>query len=167
MKKRFCIITISSILIFVNSCGFQLRGTQPDYLSNISNLYIIDSDALTVGHMVRTQLSLSGLTFAPTHEEAEYTLRIFQQNIDQSVLSVSANTGKIEEYQLSLSVKISLIDQKRVQRIQNQIIRVTRDYAFDDLAVLGSESERLLLVDEMTKHAASQIIQRLNMLTRE
>jgi LPS-assembly lipoprotein len=155
------------LLLGVTSCGFQLRGTQPDFLTNISSIHVIDSDASTVGREVRTQLTLSGIPFSPTSEEAEYTLHLDSQDVNQSVLSVSALTGKVEEYQLLLSVRMSLTDREKNERLTNQLIRVSRDYAFDDRAVLGSESERQLLVDEMTKQAASQVIRRLDTLTRQ
>jgi LPS-assembly lipoprotein len=166
MYKKYSLL-IGVMLISVSACGFQLRGTQANYLSNISSIYLVDNDASSVGREVRTQLSLTGIEFTSASEEAKYTLQIFNQDINQSVLSVSAITGKIEEYQLQLLVRMTLTDVEKNARLNNQLISVTRDYAFDDLAVLGSESERQLLIDEMTKQAASQIIRRLNTLTRE
>ncbi len=70
-------------------------------------------------------------------------------------------TGKVEEFQLSMSVRITITDSENNELISNQLIRVNRDYAFDERTVLGSETERAQLIDEMSRQTASQIIRRL------
>jgi LPS-assembly lipoprotein len=154
------------LLIGISSCGYQLRGTQPDYLSNISSIYIIDSNASPVTNEIRTQLSLSGISITSATGDPEYTLEISSQSIVQSVLSVSAITGKVEEYQILLRVRMSVRDKEKNDLLSNQLISLTRDYAFDDQAVLGSAAERQLLTNEMIKQAALQIVRRLNTITR-
>ena len=166
METQLSIILISILLTCITSCGFQLRGTQPNYLSNISTIHIIDDNASTVGSEIRSRLSLSGITITPTSEEAEYTLQLYNQSINESILSISATTGKVEEYKLLLTVRMTLTDGDKNARLTNQLIRINRDYAFDDRAVLGSENERQTLVDVMIRQAATQIIQRLITLTQ-
>ena len=154
------------IMISLTACGFHLRGSQPGSVLSISNLYVIDSDASIVGDEVRTLIQQTGTRISPNNDNAEYTLQLFDQNVNQSVLSVSAVTGKVEEYQLVMTVRMTVIDKDKNERIANQGIRIIRDYAFDDRAVLGSESERRLLTEEMARQAAAQILQRLNSVTR-
>ena len=166
MRSKYFILPLSIIAILITSCGFHLRGSQPDSKSELSSVYIIDSDASTVGNAVRNQLSLSGTRVTSAPDEADYTLHLFNQSVSQSVLSVSADTGKVEEYQLQLSVMMTVSDINKNERIANQQIRINGNYAFDNLAVLGSENERQLLVSDMTKQAASQVIRRLNSLGR-
>ena len=156
---------ILTLLLSVSACGFHLRGTQVNNQTKAYNLYVIDAGASSVGREVRTQLELSGTSLALASEGAEYTLQLFDQSVEQSVLSVSADTGKIEEYQIQLSVMMTLTDRDNTELLSNQPIQITRDYGFDEQAVLGSESERQLLLDEMTKQTATQIIRRLNTLT--
>ena len=121
----------------------------------------MDSNASDIGENVRSQLSLSGTQITDTSEAAEYALRLYAYNVNQSVLSVSAITGKVEEFQLSMSVRMTLSDSGNNELLSNQLIRVTRDYAFDERTVLGSETERAQLIDEMSRQTASQIIRRL------
>lgn len=145
----------------MSACGFHLRGSGSDGYSAISSLYIVDSNASDIGENVRSQLSLSGTEITDTSSVAQYSLRLYDYNVNQSVLSVSALTGKVEEFQLSMSVRMTLSDSDNNDLLSNQLIRVTRDYAFDERTVLGSETERAQLIDEMSRQTASQIIRRL------
>ena len=156
---------IAILLISISSCGFHLRGTQQGVETNISSVFVINANASAVSRQVRTQLSLSGIDITTSSGEAELSVQLSDPSIVQSILSVSAITGKVEEYQILLSVRMTVSDKARNERITNQLIRITRDYAFDDQAVLGSESERQSLVDEMTIQAAAQVIRRINTLS--
>lgn len=164
MSARIVITVIA--VIFLTACGFQLRGSGNGPGTTISSIYINDRGAYELGETVRSQLALSGTEITEDNTSSEYTLELYNQNYDQSVLSVSALTGKVEEYQLSLTVRMTVRGSDNKTLLANQLIRVTRDYAFDDRAVLGSESERELLENEMSRQAASQIIRRLFSITR-
>jgi LPS-assembly lipoprotein len=155
------ILLLIFIFLMLNACGFHLRGSSQGGYSAISSLYILDSNASDIGENVRSQLSLAGTEITNSSESAQYALRLYGYNVNQSVLSVSALTGKVEEFQLSMSVRMTLNDQENNELLSDQVIRVTRDYAFDERTVLGSESERALLIDEMSRQTASQIIRRL------
>jgi outer membrane lipopolysaccharide assembly protein LptE/RlpB len=146
------------------SCGFHLRGSTPKTDSALSHLYLSASEASAVANELRLQLGTAGTTLVGDRDLAQYRLRLDDYNIEQTVLSVSAITGKAEEYQLQLTVRMTVMDQENSPVIDNQLIRISRDYAFDDTAVLGSVTERDELITEMTKLAATQIIQVLNTL---
>jgi LPS-assembly lipoprotein len=157
----FRYLILICIAFIISACGFHLRGSGPGGYSAISSLYIVDSNASNIGENVRSQLALSGTEITDSSNSAQYALRLYGYGINQSVLSVSALTGKVEEFQLSMSVRMTLTDSNNNELLSNQLIRITRDYAFDERTVLGSESERALLIDEMTRQSASQIIRRL------
>lgn len=158
---RLGILLLICISLFISSCGFHLRGSGQGGYSEISSLYISDSNASDIGENIRSQLSLSGTEITSSSGAARYALRLYGYNVNQSVLSVSALTGKVEEFQLSMSVRMTLSDGENNELLSDQLIRVTRDYAFDERTVLGSESERALLIDEMSRQTASQIIRRM------
>ena len=106
---------------------------------------------------------------ATVQVDAHYTvtllpppLRLEKEFFNRSVLSVSADTGKVEEYQLTLTVSLTLIDSKGKELIPGDEIRLVRDYTFDEDAVLGKFEEEKVLRDELVSQAASEIIRRLN-----
>jgi len=162
-KSRYALL----LLVFVlSSCGFHLRGSQPDIESDISRLYMTESAAAAVSNEVRSQLAIAGTVITPTSDGAEIILHLNDQSIQRSILSINPATGKVDEYQLTFTVTMSIADADRNDLLSNQVIRLVRDFAFDQDAVLGSVSEQRVLEEEMTRQAATQIIRRLNAVSR-
>jgi LPS-assembly lipoprotein len=111
-------------------------------------------------------LESGGTTVYSQSQAPAYVLQLSEQSLTRNVLSVSAVTGKVEEYQLTLSARISIMDPDRNVLLAEQPVRVTRDFTFDDAAVLGSVQEQRLIEQEMTRQAATQIVRRLTAATR-
>lgn len=153
-------------LLLTTSCGFHLRGSQTGTAIEIASIAVSDTTATGVGNEVRALLQGYGTTIAASPSEAEFGLQLTDQLLNKSVLSVSPIDGKVEEYQLTLTVRMTVTDASRTSLLSGQQIRVARDYAFDDEAVLGSVSEQRILEQEMIRQAASQIIRRLAALSQ-
>lgn len=163
MKLQFSLLLLA--LLLTSSCGFHLRGSQSATSTTIARIAINDASATGVGNEVKIQLNDAGTTIVASPDGTEFTLSLAEQLLNKSVLSVSAITGKAEEYQLVLTVKMTVTGADQTELLSGQQIRITRDYAFNDEALLGSVSEQRLLEQEMIRQAASQIIRRLNALT--
>lgn len=163
MKLHY--ILLLTLVLLTASCGFHLRGSLPGS-TTIDSVSINDATASGVGAEVKALLEASGTDILPSPDNG-YGLRLTDQLLNRSVLSVSAVTGKVEEYQLTLTVGMTVTDPDGNELLSGQQIRVTRDYAFDDAAVLGSVTERRVLEQEMIRQAASQIVRRLNALARQ
>lgn len=127
---------------------------------------IDDISASGVGTEVRALLEAAGTNVNPETAATAWRLNLREQLLNKSVLSVSPVTGKVEEYQLTLTVRMSVQDAGNTELLAGQSIRVSRDYAFDDEAVLGSVSEQRVLEQEMIRQAASQVVRRLDALAR-
>ena len=163
MHKKYLIL-IAALLL--TACGFHLRGSQTAMSVNIDSLYLQSTGAAGVTDEVRDQLQQTGTRITDNAGEAEYTLRLAGQRMERSVLSVSATTGKVEEYKLALSVLMS-VSKNGKSLVSNETIQASRDYTIDDDAVLGKFSEEELLQREMIQRAAAQIIRRLGALARK
>lgn len=162
MKLRFSLLLV--LLLLTTACGFHLRGSVPG-AEGPSAVVINATGAPTVGDAVQTMLESGGTDTNPESKTA-YRLLLSDQAIDRSVLSVSPVTGKVEEYQLTLTVNMAITDAEGKDILTSQPIRIARDFAFRDEAVLGSVAEQRVLEQEMINQAAAQIIRRLNALTR-
>lgn len=161
-QMRFTLVLIS--LLLTAACGFHLRGSVPG-AEGPAAVVINSTGAPTVGDAVKTMLESGGTDTNPESQTA-YRLLLSDQAIERSVLSVSPVTGKVEEYQLTLTVNMAITDSEGKDVLTLQPIRIARDFAFRDEAVLGSVAEQRVLEQEMITQAASQIIRRLNALTR-
>ena len=98
--------------------------------------------------------------------ESDYILNINNESYNRSIISVSATTGRVEEYQLILSATISASKKDENTIINNETITITRDYAYDESAVLGNDNEETIIKEDMARQAASRIIRRLNAASR-
>lgn len=147
------------IFISLSACGFQLRGTQSLTAVKITrlNLNSVSADSLT--REVRSQLQTDGVTFA---SDAKYTLTLVNENYRRSILSISPKTGKAEEFQLTLSARMSISKTGVQDLVSNESITASRDYLFDEDALLGKASEERVLKENLRHQLAAAVIRRLN-----
>ena len=161
MKTQYLFILL---LLTLSACGFQLRGTQQKGSSgvNVAKVYVSNTGAGSIAVQVKAQLRASGSTLVSSMSGAKYILNLRSEAYEQNVLSVSAQTGKVEQYQLALSIYLSVLDSSGKELILGEQIRVVRDYTFDEDAVLGKFAEEQVLREELTVQAAAEVLRRLN-----
>ncbi len=164
MKPHYVLLIL---IMLTASCGFHLRGSQTATVTGISSIAITNTSASETASAVTAQLQASGSTIVTGADKPEYSLQLSDQIINKSVLSVSPITGKVTEYQLTLTVNMSVTDANQTGLLTGQSIRVTRDYTFDDSAVLGSVADQHKIEQEMIQQAASQIVRRLGALVQK
>ena len=163
--KQLSLILILTLTI--SACGFHLRGFQQAAKTDIATIFIRTSAANRVTNEVRSQLKSSGAEVTGSLEKAEYILGISREAIRRSVLSVSATTGKVDEYQLVLSVSMTIGKPGQDELLADETIRVSRDYTFDEDAILGKTAEEELLEEELVRQASSQIMRHLNTVAND
>jgi LPS-assembly lipoprotein len=164
LKPHYALLLL---LLMVSACGFHLRGSGPAVQSDITSVLLTESAASAVSNEVRAQLQMAGTAVSTgSTDKAEFSLHLSDQSIQRSILSINPATGKVDEYQLTFTVTMAISDPDQNEVLTNQVIRLVRDFAFDEDAVLGSVSEQRVLEEEMTRQAATQIIRRLNAVSR-
>ena len=152
-------------MILVQGCGYHLRGQAPQTRAKGGyGIYIAASAASQVAAAVAAQLAVSGVTITDSREGSDYVLSIHGEEFVRQVVSVSPATGKVEEYQVILTGRISISESGGEQLVTNQAIRVSGDYAFDEDAALGKFAEEETIKEELVEQAAARIIRRLNTL---
>ena len=90
-------------------------------------------------------------------EGADYALSLSGENFKQTALSVSPTTGKVEEYQIVFTLRVSISRADGELLVDNQALRVFRDYTFDEEAALGKFIE-----EEGLRDGAHQTSRRSN-----
>ncbi len=182
MKPLFSVLTragalsglaLPAVLLLaalVQGCGYQLRGqalqvkaqaqarTQDGYQVHVSAAAGPLADTLT------SQLVVSGIRLADGIKDADYVLTLSGEKFERQVVSVSPATGKVEEYLIVFSVRISISDAGGKDLVLGQLVRASGDYAFDEDAALGKFSEEETIREELLEQVAAQIIRRLNTL---
>lgn len=151
------------LLVGLSACGFQMRGTQSITTANISNLNLYSASAAGLSREVKSQLQMAGVAISSA---ADFTLALENETYKRTVLSVSPSTGKVEEYQLTLTARMSLSKAGVDDLLSYELISVSRDYLYDEGALLGKTSEENMLKVDLRRQAAARIIRRLNATTR-
>ena len=158
MKVRLLLIYF---LLLTTACGFHLRGSQTTKI-NVDNIFIIGGSALA--EEVKSQFLNAGTSFAASSQDASYVITLKESRFEKTVLSVSPTTGKVEEYQMVFQAKMDAMRSDGTYIIENEKIMVIRDFAFDENAVLGEFSEESIIQEDLVRHAANQVLRRLQAL---
>lgn len=160
MKMRILLI---GLIVLTSACGFHLRGSQ---LTNfdVANIYLQPASAPLLTKEVKSQLAGAGVSLADSVQNASYIITLKEEVFEKSTLSVSAATGKVEEFQLVYTAKMDASHTNGKTIVEDDNVRTTRDFTFDENAVLGKFSEEALLQEDLVRVAASQVLRRLQAL---
>lgn len=162
MRLR-CLLAVLVLTTLLPACGFHMRGSGSTAAAiQAERIYVAGAPRALVAREVRSQLQLAGVKLVRERKDAEYVLRIGSEKLERDVLSVSPRTGKAEEYELTLSVLLSIIGPERKTLVDEERISLVRDFTFDQDAALGKFSEEELLTTELVRETADQILRRLS-----
>lgn len=139
-------------------CGFQLRG--PVVLSpELNPLRIVAQDTTTpfMRELIR-QLQANGIDTTPDATEVVSSLVIEKAHTHQQPLTISQD-ARVQEYVLSLDVQFSLVSPNGEVWIDSQALRATREYRFDEQAILAVSREEEFLAQDLSQQIARQMMQ--------
>ncbi len=159
-------ILICTVLASLAACGFQLRGSGPNTLNvsnalNVFSVYVQSQGANRFAEEVKTQLQFLDITTPRQAEEAEYVLHLQNEKQDRKVLTVSSSTGKVQEFELTFSVLMSVSDTNGDVLSTQQTVKATRDLIFDEDAVLGKYEEEKIIYEELRRQVAASVLRRM------
>ena len=150
-------------LLTLGACGFHLRGTQVNATKvGISAIAVKSLSAQQVSDQVISQLRLGGTKIVSSSSKKVYILTLRNEGFVRDMLSVSAETGKVKEYQLTLHVIMSLSGPDTKLLVNNETIEVSRDYTFDESSILGKSNEETSLREDLISQVSAQIVRRVN-----
>jgi len=149
-------------LISLTACGWRLQGTAK--LSEaMAVTYVETSDQFTdFNRALRDGLRASGARLANRAGEATAIVKIIDDASGQYVLSVSARNTP-EEYEVFYRVEYSVSTQDG-EIIPPQKLTLTRDYSYDEAALLAKQREQNILREALARDLAAQVLRRLSSL---
>jgi len=98
---------------------------------------------------------------ADSRDGADASIDVTSEVFDRRVLSVDPNTGKEREFELAYTVAFNVVRGDGAPVLSGQSINLLRDYVFDADAVIGKSREEGVLIVEMRRDAAQQLLRRL------
>ena len=160
MNARLLLIYV---LLLTTACGFHLRGSQTATI-NVDNIFINSGSAPALANEIKSQFNNAGAALATSSQNASFIVTLKESRFEKSVLSVSATTGKVEEYQIVFQAKIDVMHADGTYIVENEKISAIGDFAFDENAVLGEFAEESVIKEDLIRRAASQVLRRLQAL---
>lgn len=161
MLSRFTFRSLALVALCcaLNACGWRLQGTArlPEVMARP---YVEAKDPYSdFTRAIRESLEASGARVVDNRADASAVLRIRIDDSGERVLSVSARNTP-EEYQVYYAVEYS-VEGEGSTLIAPDSIEVTRDYSYDETAVLAKQRERAVLREALARDLAAMIVRRL------
>jgi LPS-assembly lipoprotein len=153
------VFLLLALLAALSSCGWRLQGTTrlPEVLTSA---YVDTKDPFSdFNRALRESLEASGATLVTDRALASAVVRIRGEASGQRVLSVSSRNTP-EEYEIYYIVEYS-VDGGGRELIPPDRLEMTRDYSYDERAVLAKQREQLLLREALARDIAGLIVRRL------
>ncbi len=154
----------SLIFIFMisglSACGFQLRGNNLQGLQDTS-FHVQSNGANRLASEVRQQLSYAGVVIADSASDAQYIIKLSSESFSNKVLSVSPDTGKVEERELFYSANIAVVEPNGKTLLKPEPVTASRDLTIDQGAILSKFDESSILGDDMVRQAAARALRRV------
>ncbi len=148
----------------LGACGFQLRGSNLQALQH-SQVYVQSNGANVLAKEVKIQLQNADVIPVKSVTDAKYIINLSNESFDRRVLSVSPKTGKVEEYEITYRASLSITGSDGDTILKSEPVTAVTDYTFDEDAVLGKFEEERVLRDDIVRHAASNVLRRLQSVT--
>ena len=144
---------------FAAACGFHLRGQAP-LPAVVARPYIETSDRYSPLYAALTsQLRAAGASLAPDSTSASAVIRLHVDSTGRELLSIAAN-NKPGEYEVYYTTEYSVSAGDR-ELLARQEATLTRDFGYDETAVLAKEHEEQSLRVALADELAGLIMQRL------
>jgi len=144
-----------------SGCGFHLRGMMdmPRWLNHVA--IIVEQGHRDLAPYLTEYLQSYNLIVDTSPATAQYWLIIERDNFQQQITSVSSSTTP-RQYELTYTVQFRLVRAKGQEIIPTSTINVSRQATINSDRILGSNQEESLLLDEMRRDAAVQIMNRIS-----
>lgn len=140
-------------------CGWRLQGTTK--LSPVmATTYVDTHDRYTdFNRALRESLEASGARLTNNENEATAVVKIIKDESGQRVLTVSGRNTP-EEYEVFYTIEYS-VNGRTEELIAPEKLELTRDYSYDETAVLAKQKEQSILREALARDLAGQVVRRL------
>lgn len=148
-----------ALLAMASGCGFHLRGKEPLPASLVMP-YIDAEDRYTALYAaLDKRLRAAGAQPAANAASASAVIRIHLDDTGRELLSVTAD-NKPGEYEVYYAAEFSVTSGES-ELLARQPVKLTRDYGYDETAVLAKEHEEESLRVALAADIADLILRRL------
>ena len=154
MRKNKFLIFYLSLLLILNSCGFQLRKPLDlDYQS-----YAIIGDSSELSKLIHKQLSFTNIK-ENKDGNADLIIEIMSNNFQKRILSLAGN-GQVGEFELVQTIEYRL--KSSSQWSEPRRLEAIREYTYDPTLYNAAAAEETYLKDSMIEQLSRSLITEIN-----
>lgn len=158
-------LLLAALALFLASCGFHLRGALK-LPEDVGTLHIVAKNKYSP---LADELadSLVGSGIAATTDPAtspSATLNLAVEKWGDVPLSIDSR-GRSQEYTLRYATVFDLRRADGSILVPRQVVELSRDYLSVPTQSAGTDSERDILVKEMTRDMVASIIRRIDVVS--
>ena len=152
-------LALAAALCALAACGFHLRGAS--HLPRVFDATFLESaDHYTDLHRALVDaLRLGGARLVQRRADAAAVVEVLSEDSGQRVLSVSARNTPTE-YEVYYTVRYRVRIGERTA-LEPHALTLTRDYSYDETALLAKEQERDNLRTALARDLAALVMRRL------
>jgi LPS-assembly lipoprotein len=149
------VVLIAAVL--TTACGYHLRGAY-DLPKGMKSIFLQGGSPALRSQLNDVLKSSSG-QLAPSPEKADIVLRIFKDEIQRRVLSLSER-GRSNEIELAGHLEFEVLDAKNGVLVAREPIDFRREYFNDQQDVIAKDNEETVIRAEMYQQVVRAIINR-------
>lgn len=154
---RLCLVLVAAAV--VAGCGFRLRG-DVELSARMHAPYLEATDRYTPFYdELRQALVGAGAEIASFSQAATAVVHIHRDETGRDVLTISARNTP-QEYEVFYTVEYS-VSVAGAEVLPRQRLTLTRDYAYDDTAVLAKQHEEDDIRESLARDLAARVTRRL------
>lgn len=154
---RLCLVLVAAAV--VAGCGFRLRG-DVELSARMHAPYLEATDRYTPFYdELRQALVGAGAEIASFSQAATAVVHIHRDETGRDVLTISARNTP-QEYEVFYTVEYS-VSVAGAEVLPRQRLTLTRDYAYDDTAVLAKQHEEDDIRESLARDLAALVTRRL------
>lgn len=150
-KLIFCVFMV------LGGCGYHLRGAY-DVPNSIRNVYIEGGSATLRAEFSALLKSSSG-QLVESPDKADLVVRIFQDDIQRRVLSLSER-GRSNDIELAGHLEFEIYNAKRQVLVPREPIDFRKEYFNDQQDVMAKDNEESVIRREMYQQVVRNIVNR-------
>lgn len=159
LKLKSLMIGLLAGALFLQGCGWHLRGAQP-LPPELQTLFLqVASENSSFARSLKRSLKSMDVQLADQNTGAPYSLVVSDVNRTTRTISTTS-AAKVAEYALTSSINFSVKNQQGETLIPQTLLSVEKSYLYNSNNAVSSYEEEALLRREMERDLVQQLIRR-------
>lgn len=162
-KFKFLLVSLLAGALFLQGCGWHLRGAQP-LPAELQTLHLqTTSESSKFSRALNRAFRAMDVNLTDSISDAPHSLSVSNIYNDRRVLSTTS-TAKVAEYLLTSTIIYSVSDASGEKLVEPTSISTEESYLYNSDNAISSYEEESLLREEMQNELIQQLIRRYRAL---